>query len=194
MQDDPTLSNPRTAADGASRANDRRHRLITRAFDEARRFVVMFLYLWVLFGVFVLDERIVSQEIGLSVTWQGFALINALVLAKVMLVTEDLDLGRWLRGRPLIYRILHDSFLLTVLFICFHIAERVVVGLAHGATASSSLPAIGGGGAEGLISVAVILFVALIPFFAFRYVAKELGAARMKAILFETGDKVLRDR
>ena len=55
---------------------------------------------------------------GISFSAQGFAFFNALVLAKVMLVAEDLDLGRWLQRRPLIYPILHESLLLTVLFIC----------------------------------------------------------------------------
>ena len=45
-------------------------------------------------------------------------------LAKVRVVVEDLDLGRWLPRRPLIYPILQESFLLTALFICFHVVEQ----------------------------------------------------------------------
>jgi hypothetical protein len=95
-----------------------------------------------------------------------------------MLLTEGLNLARWVRRRPLIYPILFESLLLAVLFICFHVAEHVVVGLFEGEEAvAESIPAIGGGGFAGVVCVAVILFVALIPFFALRNVSRELGPA-----------------
>ncbi len=164
--------------------HDRKYRVKERAVEEVRRFVVLFLYLWVLFGLFVLNERIILRQHGLGFAAQGFAFFNALVLAKVMLVAEDLNLGRWLDRRPLIWPILHDSFLFTVLFIVFHIAEQVVIGLFKGQSATSSVPAVGGGGLAGLLCVAVISFVALIPFFAFRNLSRALGADRLNALLF----------
>lgn len=155
-----------------------------RAMEEIRRFFVMFLYLWVLFGLFVLNEQIILRQHGIGFSSQGFALINALVLAKVMLVAEDLNLGHWLRGRPLIYPIMHESFVFAVLFICFHVAEHVVVGWFKGETVAASVPAIGGGGFAGLLCVTLILFIALIPFFAFRNVDRALGEGRWRALLF----------
>jgi hypothetical protein len=58
--------------------------------------------------LFVVQENIILRQRGISFSAisfsaQGFALFNALVLAKVMLVAEDLDLGRWMKRRPLIY-------------------------------------------------------------------------------------------
>jgi hypothetical protein len=168
-----------------ARANDgsRLKMVQARLIDEARRFVVMFLYLWIFLGVFVLERGIVLRSVGVSVTWQGFALINALVLAKVMLVAEDLDLSRWLPRRPLIWPILHDAFLLSLLFIGFHFVEEKVVALVRGKSAAES-HALGGGGVGGLLSVAAILFISLIPFFAFRHLSRELGEGKINAILF----------
>ena len=178
MQVDPTPSKVASADNGSSR------NLKARAIHELRRFVLIFLYLWLIFGFFVLNERIILAQRGIFVTAQGFALINALVLAKVMLVVEDLNLSRWLPPRPLIYPILHDSFLLTVLFICFHVLEKVITGFIRGASIAASVPAIGGGGFAGLVCVAVILFVALIPFFAFKHVGRALGEGQLNAMLF----------
>ena len=48
----------------------------------------MFLYLWVLFGLFVLNERIILGQRGISLPLQGFAVLNALILAKVMLIAD----------------------------------------------------------------------------------------------------------
>ena len=80
--------------------------LKARVKDELVRFFVLFFYLWVLFGVFVITQDIILREEGRPLASQGFAFINALLLAKVMLVFEDLDLRRWLERRPLIYPIL----------------------------------------------------------------------------------------
>lgn len=164
--------------------SSRGQKLKVRAVDEVRRFTVLFIYLWVLFGLFVLNERIILGQRGIGFSSQGFALINALVLAKVMLIAEDLNLGRWLDRRPLIYPILHDSLLFTALFIAFHVLEKVAIGLFAGETLSASVPAIGGGGLAGLLCVAVISFFGLIPFFAFSNFARALGADRMNALLF----------
>ncbi len=115
---------------------------------------------------------------------QGFAVINALVLAKVMLVAEDLNLGRWLDRRPLIYPILHDSVLFTVLFIVFHVAEHVIIAAIRGEGPRASVAAIGGGGLTGLLCVAMILFVSLIPYFTFRNFTRVLGWERTRTLLF----------
>jgi hypothetical protein len=180
--------------DSNSHTNDRTFTLRERVLDETRRFVVMFLYLWVLLGLFVLNERIILGQRGIGFSSHGFALLNALILAKVMLVTEDLNLGCWMRRRPLIYPILFESLVLTVMFICFHVAEHLVVGLVERETVAESVPAIGGGGLAGVVCVAVILFVALIPFFAFRNVGRELGPGQLNAMLFGTAAKVTEDR
>lgn len=179
----PELAEP--APQGGEHGHSRAARFKERAIEEFKRFVVLFLYLWVLFGLFALHERIVLREQGINFTAQGFALVNALVLAKVMLIAEDLNLGRWLDRRPLIYPILHDAVLFTVLFIVFHIVEDVVIGLIHGETVRASIPVIGGGGVVGLLCVAVILFVALIPYFAVKNLNLALGPGRLKALLFE---------
>jgi hypothetical protein len=168
--------------------------LIERVTDEARRFVVMFLYLWVLFGLFVLNEKIILGHRGISFSSHGFAVLNAFVLAKVMLVAEDLNIARGLPRRPLIYRILFEALLLAILFICFHALEHLVVGLIKREDIAASVPAIGGGGLAGVVCVAVILFVSLIPFFAFRNLGRELGPNQLRAMLFGTDIKVSDDR
>lgn len=154
-----------------------------RAAHEMRQFAVMFLYLWALFGLFVLDESVADRSHGSVVVLQGFAIVNALVLAKVMLVTELLDLGRFLRRWPLVVTIGVEAAFYTMLFLTVHVLERVLVGLYHGETASASMPAFGGGGLAGLMIVAAITFVSLLPFFTFKHVARAIGATRMRTIL-----------
>jgi hypothetical protein len=46
-----------------------------------------------------------------------------------------------IRSRPLIYPILFESLLLTVMFICFHVVEHLVIGLKPLPRASQQLAA-----------------------------------------------------
>jgi hypothetical protein len=159
--------------------------LKAKAADEFRRFLVLFFYLWILFGVFVLNEGVALRQHGFNFAMQGFAFINALVFAKVMMLFEVFDPGRWLRKRPLIYPILYETLLLTVLFLVAHVVEKTIEGLVHGKTVADSMPAIGGGGLIGLLSVTAILFIALIPFFGLRNLSLAMGEGRLWAVIFE---------
>ena len=180
MTADPTGANNVVAAG----ANAHGSSLKAKAVDEFRRFFVLFFYLWILFGVFVLNQGVVLREHGFNFTMQGFAFINALVFAKVMMLFEIFDPGRWLRKRPLIYPILYETLLLTVLFLVAHVLEKTIEGLVRGKTIIDSVPVIGGGGLAGLLSITAILFIALIPFFGLRNLSLAMGEGRLYAMIF----------
>jgi hypothetical protein len=188
-----TTSGP-TLTVGASESGGhaRRDKIAKRVMDEMRRFLIMFLYLWLLFGLFALHQDIILRSQGIGVEWQGAAIINALVLAKVMLVAEDLDLGRWAPRRPLVFPILLDAAILTILFIAFHFVEEKVVAMFRGVSAKEA--ALGGGGIEGLLCVAAIVFVSLIPFFAVQHLGRTLGADKLMTILLSRADLPERQR
>jgi hypothetical protein len=159
--------------------------LTAKAADEFRRFLILFFYLGILFGVFVLNQGVFLREHGFNFAMQGFAFINALVFAKVMMLFEIFDPGRWLRKRPLICPILYETLLLTVLFLVAYVLEKTIEGLLRGKTVADSMPAIGGGGLTGFLSITAILFIALIPFFGLRNLSLAMGEGRLWAVIFE---------
>ena len=159
--------------------------LKAKAADEFRRFLVLFFYLWILFGVFVLNQGVVLREHGINFAMQGFAFFNALVFAKVVMLFEVFDPGRWLRKRPLIYPILYESLLLTVLFLIAHVLEKTIEGLIRGKTLTESMPVLTGAGLPGFLSITVILFIALLPFFGLRNLSLAMGEGRLYGMIFE---------
>ena len=170
----------------AAGANARGARsLKAKAADEFRRFLLLFFYLWILFGVFVLNQGVVLREHGINFAMQGFAFFNALVFAKVKMLFEVFDPGRWLRKRPLIYPILYESLLLTVLFLIAHVLEKTIEGLIRGKTLTESMPVLTGAGLPGFLSITIILFIALIPFFGLRNLSLAMGEGRLYAMIFE---------
>ncbi len=158
-----------------------------KAVDETRQFVTMFLYLFVMLGLLRVHEAIILREHNIEFTGYGFALVNALVLAKVMLVAQDLHVGRKFEVRPLIYPVLLKSLMFAILFIGFHIIEEVIVGLWHGKSFLESIPKFGGGGLTGALLTAVIAAVALIPYFAYTEMSRVLGSATLHTLLWRRG-------
>src|SRR5271166_2177219 len=165
----------------------RKPNLTQRALEEVKKISVMFLYLFLLFGLFRIHESIILTEHQIPLSNYGFALANALILAKVMLVAENLHLGSRFQGSPIVYPILLKSIVFAIVLICFHILENVIVGMWHGMTMVQSIPGVGGGGLKGVFSVGAILAVALVPFFAFRDISRVVGASKLLSLVFTRG-------
>lgn len=164
-------------------ANERLLRLKTGAIDETRELFGIFIYLWVLLSLFSLHKALVLNEESL-IYHQGFAIINALALAKVILVAELFHIGDKLKNRPLIYPIMFKSAVFAVILLCFHMIEETLIGVLHGKTLSQSIPNIGGGKLQGILMVGIIMFVVLMPFFAFRELGRAIGTEQLRSLLF----------
>lgn len=155
-----------------------------RLMAEVRQFMVMFLYLWILFGLFVMNQVLTLEQHGMSIALSGFAMLNALVLAKVMMVVEYFDFSRWLRDKPLVYPVVFESLVLSVLFIVFHFVEHIVIGFLKGETLQESMPNLAAGGMLGLLCIGGILLFSLLPFFAFKHLSRVLGAGYVYGLFF----------
>ena len=166
-------------------------RLKERGLHEAKRFVAMFIYLFILFGLLEVHKSVVLAQNEIDYTAHGVALINALVFAKVMLVAEDLKIGPRFENKPLAIPVLYKSIVFAVVFIGFHIVEHVLIGLFRGKTLWESVPGIGGGGLTGILSVGLIATFALIPYFAFGEVGRVIGEAKLRSLLFTRGARGL---
>ncbi len=163
--------------------NEHLLRLKTGAIDETRKLFGIFIYLWVLLSLFSLHKALVLNDESL-IYHQGFALINALALAKVVLVAEFFHVGDNFKNRPLIYPILFKSAVFAVILLCFHIIEETLIGILHGKVVSQSIPTIGGGKLQGILMVGIIMFVVLMPFFAFRELGRAIGTEQLRSLLF----------
>ena len=163
--------------------SERLLRLKTGAIDETRELFGIFIYLWVLLSLFSLHKALVLNEESL-IYHQGFAIINALALAKVVLVAEFFHVGDNLKNRPLIYTIMFKSAVFAVILLCFHMIEETVIGVLHGKMLSQSIPDIDSGKLQGILMVGIIMFVVLMPFFAFRELGRAIGTEQLRSLLF----------
>jgi fumarate reductase subunit C len=191
MQSKPLQTDDASSTSGEGTRHKRARDLKQRVLDEVIKFLAIAFYLWVMFGVFALHESVVSAKDHIDYHFYGFALVNALILGKVMLVAEDLHFADWFKGRPLIYPILCKAVAFSILFLVFDVVEEVLVGVFKGKTIGESIPMIGGGTPSGVFFVGIILAVALIPFFAFREVGRAIGERALHSLMFTGGPKAV---
>jgi hypothetical protein len=146
-----------------------------RAYRGAREYLIISLYLFVVFGLFAIYKSVILAEQNIDYEPQGWALINALALGKVVIIAQELHFAENFRGAPLIYPTLLKSFAFTIVLACFKIVEEAVVGMwIHGKSFQDSIATIGGSW-KGILSLTVLLFVVLIPFFGFTELQRVFG-------------------
>ncbi len=157
--------------------------LSARLLKELKSFLIMFSYLWLVFSVFLVHEWSVLASHQIGFRFYGLAVVNALVLSKIMLIAEGMHFARRFEDRPLIYPIAYKAFAFTVLLMVAYIIEEIAVGMFHGKTAAESFPEIGGGGIVGVLTVGAIMCIALVPFFSFREIARVVGELEFRTLM-----------
>jgi hypothetical protein len=167
--------------------SDRVRKLKEKSFLELKRFMVIFLYLWVIFALLSIHESIIRAQHGLDYEEHTLAVINAFVFAKVLLLGEHFRLGTRFKHRPLIYPVLYKCLVFAVLLTSFHIVERIVVGVIQGKTLSEGLADIGGRTLVSIVSISTLAFVMLIPFFAFRELGRLIGEEQLRSLFLGRG-------
>jgi len=63
-------------------------------------------------------------------------------------------------------------------------AKAILVGIWHGKRFTESIPALGGGSLKRIFPIGIIMFVALMPFFALRELARDYGDDRPYELFF----------
>ena len=165
---------------------DTSHRTLKqKAYHELKEFFGIALYLWIILALFQLYRSLLLSEEHISVVaHQGFAIINALALAKVLLIAKALHLGEWVEDWPLIYPTLLKSALFTIVLACFKILEDAGLGMYRGKSFQESIADLGGGTLNGILCVSLILFVTLIPFFVITELQGVLGEGKLMQLFF----------
>ena len=189
MHNDPTQTYVADTAGNDGNHSPQKANLKTRAISEAKKFLTITLYLWVFFAVFSLHRTLILEEYNISLQEQSLAIVNALVLAKVMLIADDLHLGGRFKDKPLIYSVLWSSLAFAVVLVAFHVLEHAAIAWLTGRPIAESLASANAGTLRHVLSIGTLAFVALIPFFAFQEVARVVGSGPLWQLFFTRGSK-----
>ena len=140
--------------------------------------------LTLVFAAFTQYRRIVLAVHDITYTNYGFAVIEALLLGKVIMIGDALGLGHGLEQRPLIYPTLYKTIVFSCFVAAFKVIEHVIKTLWQGGEIIGDLLAFSHDGSHEVLAYSLIVFLALIPFFAVRELGRVFGGGNIRALFF----------
>ncbi len=168
---------------------DKKAALKEKAKEEFRLMLLITAFLAAVFVAFLTYRRLISREFGVTSFHYGFALIEALIVAKVILIGKALGIAKKASGRALIYSALRASVFYAVLVGIFAVLEHIVEGLLHHKTLAASIQELLDQGVYEILGRTLVLFVAFIPFFALWELDRVLGERKLFDLFFRSNSR-----
>jgi hypothetical protein len=156
-----------------------------RVRHELRAYLIITLFFTLILGVFNVFRRLILGEAGVSASNYGISLVEALILAKIVLIGDAMNLkligGA---GRSIFELAFLRSFLFAVLVWLFTILEHVVEGLIRRLDWSEIGHSIVRHGLHEMVARIIMMFAAFLPFFALWELRLRLGPRRFFELWF----------
>ena len=141
-----------------------------------------------MFAAFTQYRRFLLAAHGITYTDYWVAVIEALILAKVIMIGAVFRLGRGLEQQPLIYPTLYKTVVFSFFVGVFTLIEHAIRGLWKGEGLTGGLVEFFGKGFHELLAGCLVIFVTLIPFFAVKELGRVLGEGKIRALFFRRRD------
>lgn len=154
-----------------------------RAIHEAMEFAWVFAFLAFFFCALVTYSTLLLREYHIRYLSYAFALLNALIIAKVILIGELAHVGKKYEARPLLLSAIYKAFLFSLLVFGFHFVEEAIKGLLHGVSVARTFHEIR---IDDLLGRSIVIFCVFVPLFAFREFRRVLGEDKFYKLLFRS--------
>jgi hypothetical protein len=142
---------------------------------EVEEFLFIFLVTVPIFLGFTTYRMLLVSQYGSKLYYYGIAVVNALVLSKIILIGELGGLGKRYEDRVLLVSTLHKSAVFALFYVALHILEGAVRELVHGQNLSAAFYSAAVSDFTELAVRAVVMFFASIPIFALRETRRVVG-------------------
>jgi len=155
-----------------------------KIYHEIAEYWINVVYLALVFAAFTQYRRFILASHDITYTNYGFAVIEALILAKVIMIGAVFRLGRGLEQKPLIYPTLYKTAVFVVFVGIFTVLEHVIKGLWNGKELAELFGNFLGKGPNELLANSLVVFVAFIPYFGVKELGRVLGQDKILALFF----------
>jgi len=155
-----------------------------KAKHELKELLVIFSYLAFFFCALVTYSMLLLNEYHVKYWNYAFALINALVITKVIMIGEYAKVGKRYEAGALVVSAIWKALVFGLLVFAFHVVEEVIKRLIHGddmAIAARNIRF------DELGGRCIVVFCAFIPLFAFREFRRVMGEDEFQVLVFGKG-------
>ena len=163
--------------------NDTKPTVGERAREEFRKYLLVSLYLWVCFAVITLYKAAALEAEGIDLAPLGFAIVQALVIGKFILIGDALKAGHKPSDHPLLHRVAWRTLAMLGVLIVFKLLEEVVVALVHGEPLGGLVEEIVSRPVWVTIAPVLLMLLILVPMITATEIHRTVGAERFRALL-----------
>jgi hypothetical protein len=156
---------------------------------ELFEFVFNFVFLAIFLVAFAWYRRLILASYHIHYLAYGMPLIEAAILAKVVMIGDALRVGHRLRGQPLALVIVYRAVVFSLFVGLFTLLEHILEALLQGKSVRAGIDAITEKGPDELLGSSLVIFAAFLPFFAMKEMERFFGAEKICALLFRGGAK-----
>lgn len=151
---------------------------------ETFEYLFNFAFLAVFLVAFAWYRRLLLASYHIQYTAYWAPLIEAAILAKVIMVGDVLRIGRSIRNRPLAVTTIYRTFVFSALVVLFLVLEHVVEALFHQKTVADGFAEFANKGIDEMLAWYVLIIAAFLPFFAMKEIERAFGADKVRAMFF----------
>ena len=139
---------------------------------ELREMLEFFCYLAFFFCALAVYDMLLLRQYNVEYLTITFALINAAVITKVIMIGEYAKLGTRHEDKALLISAVWRAFVFSLLVFAFHVVEEIIKRLIHGAGIGKASRDIR---YEQFAARAIVVFCVFVPLFAWREFRRMMG-------------------
>ena len=162
----------------------------SRFVVEVKKFAVIGSFLFFFFGAFATYRRLILSEYQIDYFMYGYSLVEALILAKVVMLGDMLHFGDRFRGKPHIVPTLYRTVVFSLLVFAFTMLEATVRGFFHGLGLAGGVEELKHAARAAIAAKMLVMFIAFVPMFSIWEIANVVGPGKLFEMFFTRGERV----
>lgn len=163
--------------------SERWRRILVHEFIE---FVFNFGFLSFFLVAFAWYRRLILAKYHIQYTGYWAPVVEAAILAKVIMIGDALRVGRRLRRWPLVVPTVYRTIAFSILVLLFSVVEHVLGALWHGRPVSEGISELTNADGQGFLAWWLLINVAFLPFFAVKEIEVVFGVDNVRGLFFRS--------
>jgi hypothetical protein len=165
-------------------SDQKKLKLKEKFLRETRLYLILTVYLALFLSSLSTYRKLILEENAISYIHYSYNFIEAMILAKIILIGKFFNLGERFHDRSLIIPATYKTIIFCIFVFAFEILEKFFVGFFEGKSMASIYSEFYTKDVFIMLGVLPIIFFAFIVFFAFLEVDRVLGEGKLFNLFF----------
>lgn len=155
-----------------------------KAAHELGQLLINFVFMAAIFTSFAMYKRILLGELNFNHFQYGYALFEALILAKIVTLGQSLNIGRRYENHRLAYTILLKTFIFSLFVFAFTVGEHLLESLIRGENLMIIWDKLISENWPLIIGKTIVMFFIFIPYISLIEIVRYLTGGDLYELFF----------